>query len=222
MRILVINGPNINMLGIREPGIYGTQNYQALLELIARTAISYNAEVECFQSNHEGDLVGDIEGTFNISSSLDGLTSICINDDPQYYKEPTAVVYKSEWLTEADAPFLFRFEPTGSETRYRVYCDKQGTDMCLEFDEATKNLYVRKKSDSKNQLFRIVYVSYNRYLLQAYNEDVVGYDLKDDGTGTYTMIVGEEELQRGVAQLKDLEKQEQKEISRRKSCSCQR
>ena len=131
---------------------------------------------------HEGDLVGDIEGTFNISSSLDGLTSVCINDDPQYYKEPTAVVYKSEWLTEADAPFLFRFEPTGSETRYRVYCDKQGTDMCLEFDEATKNLYVRKKSDSKNQLFRIVYVSYNRYLLQAYNEDVVGYDLKDDGT----------------------------------------
>ena len=77
---------------------------------------------------------------------------------------------------------MFRFEPTGSETRYRVYCDKQGTDMCLEFDEATKNLYVRKKSDSKNQLFRIVYVSYNRYLLQAYNEDVVGYDLKDDGT----------------------------------------
>ena len=131
---------------------------------------------------HEGDLVGDIEGTFNISSSLDGLTSVCINDDPQYYKEPTAVVYKSEWLTEADAPFMFRFEPTGSETRYRVYCDKQGTDMCLEFDEATKNLYVRKKSDSKNQLFRIVYVSYNRYLLQAYNEDVVGYDLKDDGT----------------------------------------
>ena len=54
--------------------------------------------------------------------------------------------------------------------------------MCLEFDEASKQLFVRPVSDSTNQLFRIVYVSYNRYLLQAYNEDVVGFDLKDDGS----------------------------------------
>ena len=147
---------------------------------------------------HEGDLVGDIEGAFNVSSSLDGMTSVCINDDPQFYKEPTAVVYKSEWLTDADGSFIFRFEPTGSETRYRIYCDKQGTDMCLEFDEATKQLYVRKASDSTNQLFRIVYVSYNRYLLQAYNEDVVGFDLKEDGSAD-----GNPLLVRNYSELKD-------------------
>ena len=70
MRILVINGPNINMLGIREPGIYGTQNYQALLELIARTAMSYNAEIECFQLNHEGAIVDKIQEAYG---NFDGI-----------------------------------------------------------------------------------------------------------------------------------------------------
>ena len=147
---------------------------------------------------HEGDLVGDIEGTFNLSSSLDGLTSVCINDDPKYYEEPTAVVYKSEWLIEGDTSFIFRFEPTGSESRYRIYCDKQGADKCLEFDEKTKMLYVRPASDSPNQLFRIVYASYNRYLLQAANEDVVGFDLKDDGSAD-----GNPLLVRKYSDLKD-------------------
>ena len=147
---------------------------------------------------HEGDLVGDVEGTFNIASSLDGMTSACVNDDPQYYKEPTVVVYKSEWLTEGDQPFLFRFEATGSETRYRIYCDKQGADMCLEFDPDSKQLFVRKASDSTNQLFRIVYVSYNRYLLQAYNEDVIGFDLKEDGSAD-----GNPLLVRNYSEVKD-------------------
>ena len=102
MRILVINGPNINMLGIREPGIYGTQNYQALLELIARTAISYNAEVECFQSNHEGAIVDKIQEAYG---NFDGIvinpaaythTSIAILDALKAVGIPAVEVHISD------------------------------------------------------------------------------------------------------------------------------
>ena len=102
MRILVINGPNINMLGIREPGIYGTQNYQALLELIARTAISYNAEIECFQSNHEGAIVDKIQEAYG---NFDGIvinpaaythTSIAILDALKAVGIPAVEVHISD------------------------------------------------------------------------------------------------------------------------------
>ena len=52
MKILVINGPNINMLGIREPGIYGKQTFQDLLNLLDKTAKEYNISLEQYQSNH--------------------------------------------------------------------------------------------------------------------------------------------------------------------------
>ena len=102
MRILVINGPNINMLGIREPGIYGTQNYHALLELIARTAISYNAEIECFQSNHEGAIVDKIQEAYG---NFDGIvinpaaythTSIAILDALKAVGIPAVEVHISD------------------------------------------------------------------------------------------------------------------------------
>ena len=60
MKFLIINGPNINMLGIREPGIYGKENYEALLELCRKTGEDYGIEIECFQSNHEGAIVDSI------------------------------------------------------------------------------------------------------------------------------------------------------------------
>ena len=102
MRILVINGPNINMLGIREPRIYGTQNYSALMELIARTAISYNAEVECFQSNHEGAIVDKIQEAYG---NFDGIvinpaaythTSIAILDALKAVGIPAVEVHISD------------------------------------------------------------------------------------------------------------------------------
>lgn len=68
MKFLVMNGPNINMLGIREPDMYGTRDYQALLDLVAQTCERLGVEVECFQSNHEGALVDKIQeayGTFD-------------------------------------------------------------------------------------------------------------------------------------------------------------
>ena len=57
MNLLVINGPNLNLLGLREPDIYGRENYAALLELIESTCAQRGIEVECFQSNHEGAIV---------------------------------------------------------------------------------------------------------------------------------------------------------------------
>ena len=61
MKILVINGPNINMLGIREPAIYGNRNYEALINQINVWGAELHAEVECYQSNHEGDIVDKIQ-----------------------------------------------------------------------------------------------------------------------------------------------------------------
>ena len=61
MKILVINGPNLNMLGIREPEIYGAQTYDALCSLISKHAVELDISVECYQSNHEGDLVTKIQ-----------------------------------------------------------------------------------------------------------------------------------------------------------------
>ena len=70
MKILVINGPSINMLGIREPGIYGTQNYQALLDLVERTAAEEGVEVECFQSNHEGAIIDKIQEAYGKADGI--------------------------------------------------------------------------------------------------------------------------------------------------------
>ena len=64
MKILVINGPNINMLGIREPEIYGNQNYKTLLDDIEKWSEEMGCQVECFQSNHEGAIVDKIQEAY--------------------------------------------------------------------------------------------------------------------------------------------------------------
>ena len=70
MKILVINGPNINMLGIREPGIYGKQTFADLLLLLENTAKEYGVELEQFQSNHEGALVDKIQQALGIFDGI--------------------------------------------------------------------------------------------------------------------------------------------------------
>lgn len=108
MKILVINGPNINMLGIREPGIYGSQNYASLLELIRKTAEEENIEVECFQSNHEGALVDKIQEAYGV---FDGIvmnpaaythTSVAILDAVKAVSIPTVEVHISDVSTRDD------------------------------------------------------------------------------------------------------------------------
>ena len=70
MKILVLNGPNLNMLGIREPGIYGKQTFADLLTLIQDTALEEELEIEQFQSNHEGDLVDKIQAAYGIFDGI--------------------------------------------------------------------------------------------------------------------------------------------------------
>lgn len=70
MKILVINGPNINMLGIREPGIYGAQTYKDLVAFIEESAKELGVEVECFQSNHEGAMVDKIQEAYGVFDGI--------------------------------------------------------------------------------------------------------------------------------------------------------
>ena len=64
MKILVINGPNINLLGLREPDLYGRQDYAALLEFIESVCSESGVEAECMQSNHEGAIVDTIQAAY--------------------------------------------------------------------------------------------------------------------------------------------------------------
>ena len=70
MKILVINGPNLNMLGIREPSVYGNNTYSDLCSLINDYAKKLGVEVEIYQSNHEGDLVDKIQSAYNKADGI--------------------------------------------------------------------------------------------------------------------------------------------------------
>lgn len=70
MKLLVINGPNLNMLGIREPDIYGRQDYHSLENLIEETCVNLGVEVELFQSNHEGEIVDRIQSAYGKNDGI--------------------------------------------------------------------------------------------------------------------------------------------------------
>ena len=70
MKILVLNGPNLNFLGIREPDIYGKQTYADLENFVRAAAREYGVEVELYQSNHEGDLVDKIQWAYGKADSI--------------------------------------------------------------------------------------------------------------------------------------------------------
>ena len=102
MKILVINGPNINMLGIREPGVYGTNTFADLLRLLDDVAAAEGIEIEQYQSNHEGDLVDKIQSSYG---NADGIvinpaaythTSIAILDALKAVGLPTVEVHISD------------------------------------------------------------------------------------------------------------------------------
>ena len=102
MKILVINGPNINMLGIREPGIYGKDNFNTLCETVKSYAMENGIEVKLFQSNHEGALVDEIQAAYGV---YDGIvinpgaythTSIALLDAVKSVSIPTVEVHISD------------------------------------------------------------------------------------------------------------------------------
>ena len=74
MKILVINGPNLNFLGIRNKAVYGNQDYKFLVNMIEEYAVEKGIEVECFQSNHEGAIIDRIQEAY-----FDGTEGIVIN-----------------------------------------------------------------------------------------------------------------------------------------------
>lgn len=74
MKLLVINGPNLNFLGIREKNVYGTQDYDYLLQMIAEKGQKENCTIEVFQSNHEGAIIDRIQDSY-----FDGTEGIVIN-----------------------------------------------------------------------------------------------------------------------------------------------
>lgn len=102
MKILVINGPNINMLGIREPGIYGSNTYSDLLDLLLKTANQYEIDIEQYQSNHEGRIVDKIQEAYGV---FDGIvinpagythTSVAILDALKAVAIPAVEVHISD------------------------------------------------------------------------------------------------------------------------------
>lgn len=100
--ILVINGPNLNMLGVREPEIYGGETYEVLVALIEEWAAELDCQVECFQSNHEGEIVDEIQAALG---QFDGIvinpaaythTSIAILDALKAVGLPAVEVHISD------------------------------------------------------------------------------------------------------------------------------
>lgn len=108
MKILVINGPNLNMLGIREPDIYGKDTYQGLIEMIKAYCEKKNVDVSFFQSNHEGSIVDEIQAAYG---KFDGIvinpaaythTSVAILDALKAVAIPTVEVHISDINTREE------------------------------------------------------------------------------------------------------------------------
>lgn len=121
MKILVLNGPNINMVGIREPGIYGKQTFADLLQLLDDTAKELGVEFEQFQSNHEGALVDKIQESYG---KADGIvinpaaythTSVAILDALKAVSIPAVEVHISDVDTR---------EPFRQVSYAGMYCEK--------------------------------------------------------------------------------------------------
>jgi 3-dehydroquinate dehydratase type II len=102
VRILILNGPNMNLLGLREPAVYGTGTYQDLLRLIRSRAEELGAEVEFFQSNHEGALVDAIQNAWGrrtasfINPAAYTHTSVALLDAVKAVGIPTVEVHMSD------------------------------------------------------------------------------------------------------------------------------
>ena len=105
MKFLVINGPNLNMLGLREPSIYGERSYKALVELIETVCRDEEIQVEVFQSNHEGAIVDRIQAAYGV---FDGIvinpaaythTSVAILDALKAVSIPAVEVHISDVST---------------------------------------------------------------------------------------------------------------------------
>ncbi len=137
MKILVINGPNLNMLGIREPDIYGSQTFSALEGFIKDSAAELGFEVSLFQSNHEGEIVDIIQSAYGV---FDGIvinpaaythTSVAILDALKAVGIPTVEVH----LSDVNSREEFRRHSYVSLVAKKTICGKgfDGYREALEF-----------------------------------------------------------------------------------------
>jgi 3-dehydroquinate dehydratase-2 len=137
MNILVINGPNINLLGLREPDIYGKQDYAALCDFIRAAASDLGLTVTLYQSNHEGDIVDTIQQAYGV---YDGIvinpaaythTSVAILDALKSVAIPTVEVHLSD-ISQREA---FRQFSYVSLVAKKTICGKhfEGYREALEF-----------------------------------------------------------------------------------------
>lgn len=137
MKILVINGPNLNMLGIREPDIYGKQDFKSLEQFIRASAESLGHSVTLFQSNHEGEIVAVIQSAYGV---YDGIvinpaaythTSVAILDALKAVGIPTVEVHLSDISQRED----FRKHSYVSLVAKKTVCGLgfEGYRVALEF-----------------------------------------------------------------------------------------
>lgn len=107
-KVLVINGPNLNLLGKREPDIYGKESFSALLDLIRNSAAEFGLSVECYQSNHEGAIVDAIQAAYGkfdailINPAAYTHTSVAILDALKAVGIPTVEVHLSDINTREE------------------------------------------------------------------------------------------------------------------------
>lgn len=129
MKILIINGPNINMLGIREPDVYGVNTYQDLLKLLEHTAKENGIEMKHVQSNHEGVIVDEIQGAYQ------KFDAIVIN--PAGYTHTSVAILDA--LKAVSLPAVeVHISPVGEREAFRqisypgMYCEKTITGQGID------------------------------------------------------------------------------------------
>ncbi len=137
MKLLIVNGPNLNMLGIRERNLYGAQDYDALCDFLRAQAQRLNVEIELFQSNHEGTIVDAIQSAYG---RMDGIvinpaaythTSVAILDALKAVSLPAVEVH----LTDVNAREDFRrisYARLACETTFAGY-GFDGYRMAMEY-----------------------------------------------------------------------------------------
>ena len=144
MKLLVINGPNLNMLGIREPDIYGRQTYKDLVDYVNQICARKGIDCEVFQSNHEGDIVDKIQAAYG---NTDGIvinpaaythTSVAILDALKAVCIPAVEVH----LSDVNARESFRHISYAGMACEKTYAGFgfEGYKMAIEYLEGKNNL----------------------------------------------------------------------------------
>lgn len=145
-RVLVINGPNLNLLGLREPEIYGERDYTALVEFTSAVLLRLGIESEHYQSNHEGDIVDRIQSAYGI---FDGIiinpaaythTSVAIPDAIKAVGIPTVEVHLSDISSREE----FRRHSFVSPVAVKTVCGK-GFDGYREAAEILSRIFEQSK-----------------------------------------------------------------------------